>query len=270
MSAAKTLQIQFLSGNPQVESLKYGHIDLFQEVPLNALLSGEASQQCFDQMESFQPKEESSAAVCMLVVPSHMIPYEMLHFITSDHRAAIASIYIFRHAFDVRGNYLALINLRTAADAKKFITDYHNVLVSALEAFTCYVYLVKSVNIPCSSAISSRNNSALFNCAFQSEVDFNKVDERRSGSDTLKLSNDDNIFMYRNRRSLTVPSPFLSCDEGCCPLCLEPFLTDFPQTFVTCCGHVFHIECIFRLEGPQCPLCRCGCFDSLMVVHVLR
>ena len=260
MSAANTLQIQFLSGNPQVESLKYGRIDLFQEVPLNAILSGEASQLCFDQRESFLSKDESSANVCMLVVPSHMIPYEMLHFITSDHRAAIASIYIFRHAFDVRGNYLALINLRTAADAKRFIDDYHNVLVSALEAFTCYVYLVESVSIPCSSSISTiRENSTHFNCTFQSGADYNRADEKRSGSDMLKISSNDNIFMYRDRRSLTVPPPShsFSCEEGCCPLCLEPFSADFPQSFVTCCGHVFHIECIYRLEGPQCPLCRC-------------
>jgi len=45
-------------------------------------------------------------------------------------------------------------------------------------------------------------------------------------------------------------------EESSCPLCLEAIATSCPRSFTSCCSHVFHINCISKLTGAQCPICR--------------
>lgn len=41
-----------------------------------------------------------------------------------------------------------------------------------------------------------------------------------------------------------------------CVLCLDSISTILPKSFTTYCNHTFHIDCIVKLEAPQCPVCR--------------
>ena len=45
-------------------------------------------------------------------------------------------------------------------------------------------------------------------------------------------------------------------DGGYCPVCLEPLNEQQPRSFSTACNHTFHIDCIAKLEGTTCPVCR--------------
>lgn len=44
--------------------------------------------------------------------------------------------------------------------------------------------------------------------------------------------------------------------EDICPVCLDRISNNTPLSFTTCCNHTFHISCVSKLEGLQCPVCR--------------
>lgn len=59
--------------------------------------------------------------------------------------------------------------------------------------------------------------------------------------------------------SLNVAGDF-ACDDlegqSSCPVCLDFFDEAHPMSFTTCCNHRFHMNCLLRLEGALCPVCR--------------
>lgn len=45
-------------------------------------------------------------------------------------------------------------------------------------------------------------------------------------------------------------------NDANCVLCLEAISKELPKNFTTFCKHTFHIDCLVKVEGPQCPVCR--------------
>eukprot|EP01038_Epipyxis_sp_PR26KG_P013592 gene13592-18242_t len=54
----------------------------------------------------------------------------------------------------------------------------------------------------------------------------------------------------------TTSSEATEIEEEYCVLCLDIIRVSMPLSFTTCCNHKFHLECISRLEGQLCPVCR--------------
>jgi BRCA1-associated protein len=44
--------------------------------------------------------------------------------------------------------------------------------------------------------------------------------------------------------------------QSSCPVCLDVFDEVHAMSFTTCCNHRFHMNCLLRLEGALCPVCR--------------
>ena len=62
-----------------------------------------------------------------------------------------------------------------------------------------------------------------------------------------------------DQASLKIPSNFDHKNEeeqSSCPVCLEYFDEAHPMCLTTCCNHRFHMNCLLRLEGALCPVCR--------------
>jgi BRCA1-associated protein len=234
-------------------------------------------QQNLDPTSLVKNDNENSCMVCLLLIPSYMIPNEMLKYFNS-YLDQILSIRILRHYYD-KEKYLCLIQLTSHEYAKRFILDYHKQMLSSLDNTYCLLYLVKNIKY-CSldqwryddSFIesftrSSRSNSIDMPLPFRSpdavgdsdlygniisETNLQSLYESisspysrsvspvRTPHDTMKTSEDDGMMD----------------DEITCPVCLDRIISERPCTFTMGCNHTFHIGCVLRLEGPQCPVCR--------------
>eukprot|EP01040_Poterioochromonas_malhamensis_P014708 gene14708-16328_t len=54
------------------------------------------------------------------------------------------------------------------------------------------------------------------------------------------------ITLQRNRSQV----------QETCPLCLEGISSDCPNIIILYCSHSFHLSCLIKIEGVQCPVCR--------------
>jgi len=209
----------------------------------------------------------SNSLLCLLLVPSFMIPRDILHHFNT-YVSSIVSVHILRHSSDME-KYLALIMMESHDVARNLVADFNGHLLTSLEPTTCMIYFVKEVhakptiNPTNTSATSTSSSLNLYN-------NHKKATMNEHERDTM-------IGFVGKTRSLSdlsmelaaiVPTPSarpksgvvslmrLSLEDQVCPVCLEPISEIIPQSFTTCCNHTFHIQCIYKTEGPQCPVCR--------------
>jgi hypothetical protein len=211
-----------------------------------------------------------------------MIPRDILHYFNT-YVNSIVSVHILRHSSDME-KYLALMMMESPETAMNLIRDFNGELLTSLEPTTCMIYFVKEVHASNSNALS------LYNSPMKSMKADVSSDHDKAGSQAgSKL---DNLLGFVGKtRSLSDLSMELSAMESMalesigskqhkggspgpgngtslmrlsmehkedqiCPVCLEPISETMPQSFTTCCNHTFHILCIYKTEGPQCPCCR--------------
>ncbi len=181
-----------------------------------------------------------SRLLCLTAIPSYMIPGEILHFFSSAF-GNILSIRIYSHYANPE-KYLAALLLDTEESAQRLMEDYDGQLMSSLDSRTyCNLYSVVDVKLTSTSETSGDNFA-----------------------DLNILMSDLQLCKLRNTPPSTGTGVNLTCssiehgneEDEHCPVCLEAIVAACPLSFTTCCRHKFHIQCVARLEGPQCPVCR--------------
>lgn len=85
----------------------------------------------------------SSCVLCLVLVPAHMIPTEILHFFSTV-LGDIATISIFRHYWQPE-KYFALIRASSVEAAVRLRGDFHGQLMSSLDCAFCLLLPVSDV-----------------------------------------------------------------------------------------------------------------------------
>ncbi len=175
-----------------------------------------------------------SKMLCVETVPSYMIPGELLRFFATI-MSQIMSIKIYRHYTNPEV-YLAIVLLESHESALQMITDYNQQLMSSLEENTyCQLSLVVGFEFNNDQDNENLSEKSSLLKDLHSEVSSSSLISENTDSKLKDIANE---------------------QEFLCPVCLEAFSSLLPLSFTTCCKHRFHIDCIMRLEGPQCPVCR--------------
>lgn len=264
--------------------------------------------------------------ICLLLLPSHMIPCDILKYITKEYLDKILSIQILHHIGINDDKYLALLEVEDESSAVELIRDFNNQPLSSLEQILCVLYSVKTMKL----ATANDGNSDFeyeYDCHRQEDRENNSSNSRsigigigggssssnkgngseksnksNSNRNSVKSNSNDNSNgsssnnSNANRSSsmdildsdlvgvsglagtgrYLISSPSVSStfrrraraasliemkgedkeDDAYCPVCLESISSSRPCSFTTACRHTYHIECIGKLEGPQCPVCR--------------
>ena len=219
----KTNQIPFFRSNLK-NLLVRGSIQLKDEVFLEDILLGSREISSFEKSEG-SLSSTGARTLCLLITPAMLIPCDLLRLF-SCHSDNILSIQILQHS-TTHGKYLSLINTRSTDAAAVLVHQYHGKPLTSLDPTVALLYGVNGVTMEGGSICNSIENSL-------------KVDT---------LSSDG------------VAACALSLDHSdmLCVLCLECMADDrgvLERSFTMCCGHTFHIQCVMKLENPQCPVCR--------------
>ena len=162
--------IPFLVGAPR-QIVHYGILEIYEDVDLSELLSTNQSkpsdrrsnfmaQDLTDLPHSNQSQAKSSLLLCMLLVPSHMIPCEILDFFGSS-LDCIVSINIFRH-FRSADKYMAILRLDSFTALEQIIQDHHDQLLSSLDQVHCLLYQIKSIKFSDASSAKFVTEDEIF------------------------------------------------------------------------------------------------------------
>jgi hypothetical protein len=85
----------------------------------------------------------TTTVLCLLLVPSFMIPTEIIHFFSSS-LEKINSIRIFAHRNDSE-KYMAILCVNSPLLASEIIRDYNSQLLSSLDRTYCLLFPVKDI-----------------------------------------------------------------------------------------------------------------------------
>jgi hypothetical protein len=250
-----------------------GQIEFHEDLPLESIISSSSNTDilsCPDYNSKSQKERLIKGnKVCLLLLPSHMIPCDILKYFTKSYLDTILSMQILKHIDKNDDKYLALLELETKEDAVKLIRDYDQQILSSLEQIPCILYSVKTVKL---ATADGNNLEYSYNCDINekmSAMGSSKSPEifmhspsssmvRKSRSSSLMSSLD--VYppntassSLNNREHET--DHFSPLEELFCPVCLEQIDFLKPYSFTTACHHTYHIDCIKKLEGPQCPVC---------------
>lgn len=248
--------------------------------------------------------------VCLLNVPSFMIPCEILRYFTKPYLDSILSMQILRHTGDNDDKYLVYLELDCESSAKSLIRDFDGQPLSTLEQISCVLYSIRSVHLSTaddgnsetdyqyketddtseslsvgttsctgiastsarflSSSPSSSTSSFMLRTRALSLSSFPSTLATTSPTISRKLQPltaskakaqiENSALHISNPEDLDAAAPAeegLCVEENFCPVCLEVINGTNPHSFTTACHHTYHIDCISKLEGPQCPVCRC-------------
>lgn len=102
-----------------------------------------------------------SDTVCLMVVPSFMIPGDILHYFSSSFND-IVSIRIVRHYSISHSNnetaYIALIKLINENKAVEFMQIYRGRMLTSLKPTVCIVYFLKTIKLSFSHGVNELMN----------------------------------------------------------------------------------------------------------------
>ncbi|KAK3697795.1 hypothetical protein LTR37_017260 [Vermiconidia calcicola] len=190
--------------------------------------------------EQFDPEE--CTTLCILAVPSWMMPSDLLGFVGDQAREDVSHFRLIRTG---RANkYMVLMKFRAAKKAKEWQKAYNGRLFSAAEPENCHVVFIKSVEFlsPGEDEVAEEGKSFPQNNHHDPFTPVYAPSSRTEKSISSK--------------PLAPPPPNL-LELPTCPVCLER-MDETTGLLTILCQHVFHCACLekWRFPGSGCPVCR--------------
>lgn len=229
----------YLPSDPKTTDVGWGVVHLYRDVEETNKLEDQSQPRKSleiatrsDKKEDFDP--HSCTTLCILAVPSWMMPSDLLGFVGDQTREDVSHFRLIRTG---RANkYMVLMKFRSAKKAKDWQKAYNGRLFSAAEPENCHVVFIKSVEFlgPDDEDVGSFPQNA--NDPF--------TPAGRSSSTSKSLSS----------KPLAPPPPNL-LELPTCPVCLER-MDETTGLLTILCQHVFHCACLEKWRGSGCPVCR--------------
>lgn len=220
--------VQFVAGNPQLE-VRAGVVVLAEPVQggfesVEQLLAHPTEELPWERFDCSKRKDVDVSAMseterrflCMLIVPPHMIPRELVLFLF-PFLHAIRTVRILRH-YTETNKYLAVIEAYSAEGAIQLVNELQCKEFNSLEPTRCLIF-------PCSEV-------RLFG-----KETTESSDEQRSPTQATPTGTEEDAVC---------PVCLEPIDANCAGR----------GAFITNCNHIFHLDCARQLEGAQCPVCR--------------
>jgi BRCA1-associated protein len=161
---------------------------------------------------------DDGTVVAILAVPGYMSATDLIEFVDKDTREH-ASHFRMVVSSGVPDRYMVLIKFREPRFATNFYMTYNGKQFNSMEAETCHVVYVKSVE-------------------FRSHI--------RSVDDIPYLLEDP--FTGSPRKNLR--------ELPTCPVCLERMDANVTGLLTILCQHTFHCQCLQKWGDGSCPVCR--------------
>ncbi|CAK1365392.1 unnamed protein product [Cercospora beticola] len=183
-----------------------------------------------EQDGKFDP--EDCSTLCILAVPSWMMPSDLLSFLGEQAREDVSHFRLIRTA---RANkYMVLLKFRSSKKARDWQKANNGRLFSDLEPENCHVVFIKSVEF------------------LSPDEDVTSTTFPHNTNDPFTASNGANSILLS--KPMPPPPPNL-LELPTCPVCLER-MDETTGLLTILCQHVFHCACLEKWRGSGCPVCR--------------
>ncbi|GLD91512.1 hypothetical protein PINS_up000045 [Pythium insidiosum] len=220
---AYALDAPFLTGNPQV-CVSTGKLRFYRPNHLNPKAGGPLAAHALPM--------ERSTLVCIVTVPSHMSPVELLEFLAGFR----GDIQLVRILMDPeRTNCMALLQFATQERADQFFLAHNGTYFNSIELERCKIVFVRSIEFDNAEPEPS---------------------PKLNGSEEQKGGNADDQVEENCPRLMFPPPPPGMTEIPTCAVCLDRLDASASGILTTLCNHTFHCDCLFRWEGSSCPVCR--------------
>lgn len=239
----------FLPGDPKTTEVGWGVVHLYRDSEESAVLDGEGGASGRKSLDGGRDggagfDTEDCTTLCILAVPSWMMPSDLLGFVGDQAREDVSHFRLIRTG---RANkYMVLMKFRSPKRAREWQKAYNGRLFSAAEPENCHVVFIKSVEF----------------------ISPDSTDEVVEGKNFPQNNQHDPFTPHGNgvartadTKSLTskplAPPPPNLLELPTCPVCLER-MDETTGLLTILCQHVFHCACLekWRFPGSGCPVCR--------------
>lgn len=122
-----------------------GHIEFHDvDVPVSTSAARRAATDDDNGQKKSGGRTVIGQTVCLLLLPSFMIPGDILRYFTPRYLDRLLRMSVFRHA--TSDDYLAILEMESEDAAKELIGDFGGRPLSSLDQVTCVLYSVKAVH----------------------------------------------------------------------------------------------------------------------------
>ncbi|PSK60483.1 RING finger protein ETP1 [Elsinoe australis] len=175
---------------------------------------------------------EKCSTLCILAVPSWMMPSDLLGFVGDQTREDVSHFRLIRTG---RANkYMVLMKFRSPKKARDWQSAWNGRLFSAMEPENCHVVFISTVTFLTPNTTTSNdpptfplNTTDPFITPFPAPI---------------------------TSKPYAPPTPSL-IELPTCPVCLER-MDETTGLLTILCQHVFHCACLEKWRGSGCPVCR--------------
>ena len=238
----------YLPSDPKTTDVGWGVVHLYRDTEESSVLDGTTlARKSFDatggvgkdDQNDFSP--EDCTTLCILAVPSWMMPSDLLGFVGDHAREDVSHFRLIRTG---RANkYMVLMKFRSAKKARDWQKVYNGRLFSAAEPENCHVVFVKSVDF----------------LSWDSDLAGSAASFPQNTNDPFTRIPATNADLSRSSKNLSskplAPPPPNLLELPTCPVCLER-MDETTGLLTILCQHVFHCACLEKWRGSGCPVCR--------------
>ena len=240
----------FVPGPPRTTEVGWGVVHLYRDSEESAVLGdarrregggGHGHGHTHEHGDDWDAS--NCTTLCVLAVPSWMMPSDLLGFVGDAARAAVSHFRLVRTAG--RANkYMVLMKFRSARAARDWHAAYNGRLFSAAEPENCHVVFVRSVRFVAGDTTVQDDDGGGGALRFPQNQPHDAF--TRAAAPPLASS-----------KPRPPPPPPSLLELPTCPVCLER-MDETTGLLTILCQHVFHCACLekWRFPGAGCPVCR--------------
>ncbi|TMW60485.1 hypothetical protein Poli38472_000527 [Pythium oligandrum] len=221
---------RFLTGNPQV-CVSTGKLRFYR--PNRPYLQWPTTSTTASPATLGLPAERNTL-LCIVTVPSHMSPVELLEFL-AGFRSDIQLVRILKDP--ERSNCMALLQFAAQDRADHFFLAHNGTYFNSIELERCKIVFVRSIEFDTSEPEPS-------------------PDSTEQKADSIEEEEEEAARLAGWKLMAPPPPPPGMTEIPTCAVCLDRLDASASGILTTLCNHTFHCDCLFRWEGSSCPVCR--------------
>ena len=201
-------------------------------------------------------KEEDCTTLCILAVPSYMMPSDLLGWAGEQAHEDVSHFRLIRTSKVNR--YMVLMKFREATKARRWLKEYNGRAFSSMEPEYAHVVFVQSITFQSQAGGELQQPPSFPDMSDDPFIPRTQPSMKTAALATTTAADGSGSGSMSaaalSTRPLAPPPPNL-VELPTCPVCLER-MDETTGLLTILCQHVFHCDCLSKWRGSGCPVCR--------------
>jgi len=242
---------KFVPADPKNTEVGWGVVHLYRdshETPGlydDAYSSSSGSVEDIEGTDTFN--EDQCTTLCILAVPSYMMPSDLLGWVGDEAREDVSHFRLIRTGKANR--YMVLVKFREAKRAKSWRSVWNGKLFNPMDPEYCQAVFVQSITFQTGDNFHHPSS-------FPDMGDDPFIPKNQPTVKTPVSASADSTSLAAPLTTKPLAPPTANLIElPTCPVCLDR-MDETTGLLTILCQHVFHCACLEKWRGSGCPVCR--------------